>query len=332
MAESIREKDYNTPYDDAFRTMLSKCTRLIIPVINELFGENYSGSEQIVQTPNEYYVSVGNGEDRKIVTDSVFTIIGVLKRRYHLECQSSTDGSILIRIFEYDVHAALEYAEIDGDRMRVRLPHSGILYLRSSDKTPRISTIMIEASEGEVEHRVHSMMVKEYTVEEIFSKNLLFLIPFHIFAYEKRLDHIDSDAAECESLTEHYAGIIDRIEKLAEEGSITAYERQIILELSWKVFNAVTKRHDNVRKAGKEVMGGRVLELEADKLLDQYNKGVETGTELGKEIGKEIGKEEERDESARIFAYLKVAGRLDEYERALRDKDLWDQLLQEVQK
>lgn len=29
----------NTPYDDVFRTMLNDCSRLIIPVINEIFAK-----------------------------------------------------------------------------------------------------------------------------------------------------------------------------------------------------------------------------------------------------------------------------------------------------
>ena len=37
----------NTPYDDVFRTMLNDCSRLIIPVINEIFCENYRGDEKI---------------------------------------------------------------------------------------------------------------------------------------------------------------------------------------------------------------------------------------------------------------------------------------------
>ena len=38
----------NTPYDDVFRTMLNDCSSLIIPVINEIFCENYRGDEKIV--------------------------------------------------------------------------------------------------------------------------------------------------------------------------------------------------------------------------------------------------------------------------------------------
>ncbi len=35
-------------YDGAFRTILNDCRQLIIPVINEIFGEDYTGGEEII--------------------------------------------------------------------------------------------------------------------------------------------------------------------------------------------------------------------------------------------------------------------------------------------
>ena len=47
----------NTPYDDVFRTLLNDCSSLIIPLINEVFGERYTGSEKIVFSPNEHFLN-----------------------------------------------------------------------------------------------------------------------------------------------------------------------------------------------------------------------------------------------------------------------------------
>ena len=47
----------NTPYDDVFRTLLNDCSSLIIPVINEIFWENYSGKEKIIFSPNEHFLN-----------------------------------------------------------------------------------------------------------------------------------------------------------------------------------------------------------------------------------------------------------------------------------
>ena len=59
--ESSKEPDkkknvaIGTPYDDAFRTMLAECSGLLIPIINEVFGKHYSGSERIVFRQNEHF-------------------------------------------------------------------------------------------------------------------------------------------------------------------------------------------------------------------------------------------------------------------------------------
>ena len=50
----------NTPYDDVFRTLLTDCTELIIPVVNEIFHMNYTGKEQIYLLQNEHFI-----QDRK---------------------------------------------------------------------------------------------------------------------------------------------------------------------------------------------------------------------------------------------------------------------------
>jgi len=44
-------KIVNTPYDDVFRTLLNDCSSLIIPVINEVFGESYRGMSRLYFRP-----------------------------------------------------------------------------------------------------------------------------------------------------------------------------------------------------------------------------------------------------------------------------------------
>lgn len=43
----MRNTNVNTPYDDVFRTLLTDCSSLIIPVVNEIFHENYTGEEAV---------------------------------------------------------------------------------------------------------------------------------------------------------------------------------------------------------------------------------------------------------------------------------------------
>lgn len=88
----------NTPYDDVFRTMLNDCSSLIIPVINEVFGENYRGDEEITFYPNEHFIQGQDTSTKEKITDSCFQVIGIRKKKYHLECQSRTPDALTVRI------------------------------------------------------------------------------------------------------------------------------------------------------------------------------------------------------------------------------------------
>ena len=69
----------NTPYDDVFRTLLNDCTELVIPVVNEIFGENYSGKEQIITLQNEHFIRSQDGVTKEKITDTCFVIINNIR-------------------------------------------------------------------------------------------------------------------------------------------------------------------------------------------------------------------------------------------------------------
>lgn len=48
--------NYNTAYDDVFRTLLVDCSELIIPVVNEVFHTDYVGDENIILYENEIFM------------------------------------------------------------------------------------------------------------------------------------------------------------------------------------------------------------------------------------------------------------------------------------
>lgn len=77
-------------YDVAFRTILNNCRKLVIPVINEIFHENYTGNEKIEFLPNEHFIDQLDEADAKRITDTNFRITGTeTQKKYHLECKSS---------------------------------------------------------------------------------------------------------------------------------------------------------------------------------------------------------------------------------------------------
>ena len=52
-------------YDGVFRTIINDCSWFVLPLINEVFGEHYSGTETIEFHPNEHFISQNDEPDSK---------------------------------------------------------------------------------------------------------------------------------------------------------------------------------------------------------------------------------------------------------------------------
>ncbi|HCT92402.1 MAG TPA: hypothetical protein DF613_13660 [Lachnospiraceae bacterium] len=113
------------------------------------------------------------------------------------------------------------------------------------------------------------MKSQQYSLDEIFKKNLLFLIPFYIFSYERRFQEYNQDKAKLELLKQEYLGIRNELEELTVQKIIDEYTKCTIIDMSGKVLENIAKKYENIRKGVKAVMGGKVFEYEAKTIRDQ---------------------------------------------------------------
>lgn len=233
-------------------------------VNNEAFHEEYELREKVSVFHNEFFI--GNEHQKERITDSH---IGIHDKRYHAECQSSTDGTITVRIFEYDAQIASENAETEDRRTTFTFPYSALLYLRCPANTPGTMQVVFRVPNNYVSYEIPIVKVPEYTADEILGKELYFLIPFHIFAYEKRLESINDNPEKLEDFLEVYRRFAGVLQEKVKEGRLTEYERQVIRDMTVKVSGSLAAGWPNVRKGVGKIMGGEILELEVDKIVDK---------------------------------------------------------------
>ena len=238
-------------------------------MINEVFGEDYRGDEEIHFYPNEHFIQGQDTSTKEKITDSCFQVIGIRKKKYHLECQSTTDNKMTVRMFEYDTQIALDAREVVQGTLTVELPHSAVLYLRHNSRTPDAMTVRIKTPGGEISYQVLVMKTQQYTIDKIFEKRLLFLIPFYIFTHESRFAEYENNADKREALRKEVMGIMEKLEQMALAGEISEYEKCTIIDMTRKVVEKITAKYENVRKEVTSVMGGKVLEYEAKTILQK---------------------------------------------------------------
>ena len=175
----------------------------------------------------------------------------------------------MIRLFEYDAQIALDEGEVTEETLTVSFPNTAVLYLRAYQKTPDKMKYVIVTPGGTVQYGIPVMKVQSYSLDDIFEKRLLMLIPFYIFSHEKSFSEYNSNRKKLEGLKAEYQEILNKLDELESRGMIGAFDKRTIIELSGDVIKELAKKYGNVQKGVGDMMRGALVETSARTILNQ---------------------------------------------------------------
>ena len=250
---------------------------LVVPLINEVFGTNYPADIAVEQQRNEHQTK--NGEK---ITDSRLKIADKI---YHIECQSTGDAEMVIRMIEYDFAVSLETKQIENGRYKIYFPHSCVLYLRGKGRKDTLGMDIIMPDGRVIKYELPAIYIERYTQDVIFQKKLLFLLPFYVIRYEKSREDIEKDPEKLQKLLDEYVTISRRLEEsLLENGKEALY--RYLVEVILKIADYIFSDSEKTKKGVDRAMGGEVLELKTDKLINEIRQDVKE--EVKAEVKEEV--------------------------------------------
>ena len=190
----------------------------------------------------------------------------------------------------------------------MEFPRSCVIYLRTTRNTPDVEEVELLFPDGQVcVYRVPTVKLERYTKDSIFEKNLLLLLPFYVMRYEDASHTIGEDSEKLQGLLKEYEDIRINLEKeLSTAGRSELYTdlNKLIIRIS----NYIFREEEKVRKGVDEVMGGKVLQLESERLREE-----------GMAIGKAEGKAEGEARLSALINRLILEGRSDEIQKVVTD-------------
>ena len=122
---------------------------------------------------------------------------------------------------------------------------------------------------GTVQYDIPIMKVQAYSLDDIFKKRLLMLIPFYIFSHEKGFPEYNSNEQKLEELKAEYQKILVKLDELEQQEVIGAFDKHTIIDLSGDVIKEIARKYENVQKGVGDMMRGALIETEARTILNQ---------------------------------------------------------------
>ena len=122
---------------------------------------------------------------------------------------------------------------------------------------------------GTIQYDIPIMKVQTYSVDDIFEKRLLMLVPFYILSHEKSFPEYNSNGQKLEELKAEYQEILEKLDELERQEVIGAFDKQTIIDLSGDVLDEIAQKYENVQKGVGDMMRGALLETSARTILNQ---------------------------------------------------------------
>ncbi len=180
----------------------------------------------------------------------------------------------------HNIQIALDDGEVTEETLTVTFPNTAVLYLRTYKRTPDKMKYVIITPGGTVQYDVPIMKTQKYSLDDIFEKRLLMLIPFYIFSHENSFPEYNSNEQKLAELKAEYQKILERLDELEQQGVIGAFDKRTIIELSGDVIKEIAQKYENVQKGVGDMMGGALIETSARRLKNEAEYETKRNTAL----------------------------------------------------
>lgn len=105
-------------------------------------------------------------------------------------------------------------------------------------------------------------------MDRIFEKRLLILLPYHILRYEHFLKHNGTNSKKVKHLLDDFREINRRLEDASEKEQKSHLYMDMIVLIE-KIADYIIPKDNDIRKGLGEIMGGKILKLRSEELLEQ---------------------------------------------------------------
>ncbi|MBR1707241.1 MAG: hypothetical protein IJ719_00230 [Clostridia bacterium] len=304
-------------YDSALGAMVTKLREYIVPLVNEAFGEKFTGNAEITLRNNKHVIRRTDDSLDRRDSDMVVELTEMLgefvKKVYMFECETWYDKTIVFRIAEYSSSFAIETAKITNNGVVLKIPYSAVIFLHPNGSIPEVMKITYEFPNGKkVSYGVPTLQIKDYTVDELFKKKLLILLPFYLFKFANEFEEMEENAERRQAVNETLKDINRRLEALMSENGIDAYQKMTIQSLLKRVSDRLVAQYENLKREVDEIMSGAIARTQADDILEE---------------GQQQGREQQLDNVMALFSFLYNNGRTEDVQKATKDAGLLKKLM-----
>jgi len=267
----VQENSINQIYDKILKRILTLSSRAVLNLINALFQTNFPLDSKIVYNWTESI------DDKlgKTISDTILSIhTGEACHRFHIEseidCTSTNDMSIVLRVFDYGYRDALKHREVGKDKITLKFPQPKIILLEHNSKSPDEIILELDfGARGKIDFSVPTVKFLDYSIDDLNDQHMVILLPLYLLKLRQQIekaikqDTVRQSAQVLKNLIND--GILKTIEDNQKAGYIDGYDAHVLVGLVEQLYNHLYGGIKEFEEEGVDSAMGDILLVRYEK-------------------------------------------------------------------
>ena len=215
-----KERQESVRLDEIMRLLFDMSKETLVNMLNGLFGEAFEPEFVEITKDNAKFVN----EQLEIIEGDLFLRIfdqnePSKPNLFHIEFQTSEDGTMAIRVLRYDLNKAVENQRLGGDNDEIILcmPQSLVIHIEEHESIPDEYKALIIFADGDTKKfTVPVLKYWKLTDKDLIDRNLFPLLPLQIFLLRAELDKL-TKSNDSQAKNEAILKARDITERIAKE-------------------------------------------------------------------------------------------------------------------
>ncbi|MBQ8160383.1 MAG: hypothetical protein IJ083_06480 [Clostridia bacterium] len=232
------------PFSHGLFGVVEQLPEFVPPLVNEIFGEAYSKKTQV--TLCNTFRAIGtrfSSRDRRapdIVVNLKDQSGKTEEKTYILDCVTRFSQDVVDLIAEHIVSVACENMEMRDDVVALRYPNAAVMVLMPEGDIPRHIRVTLREADGQdMSYLVPVIRLDRYTLNDIFEKGLMILLPFYLYNFASEFEEMEADQTRREALEDAVLEIVDRLEQMVTSDELrschwlSVADQLYMVNMSW---------------------------------------------------------------------------------------------------
>ncbi len=239
-------------WDEILKAIVDAMPKQVFPLIKEIYGKDYPKGTPILllATESSTYQEDTNAPPGSRLSDIILLISGT--DYYHIECQMHNDHDMVIRMFAYDFHFAMQHTISEDWKqggLVMRFPRSTVIYPEMNSKLPDVLRCrIIFQDDSEHIYQIPTVKIQSYSLDEIQEKHLTLFIPYVLLRLRPKLDPERKFPLEKKELTAFVGKVMMILKDETEQGYLTEQEYLDYVNLFRRAAEKIFEKHADFQK------------------------------------------------------------------------------------